>query len=700
MAFPEGVHGQLAVRFEVLLPHLNERQRRLMCATEARLLGHGGIRAVARAAKVSETTVRRGVLELESDELELSEGRVRRPGGGRKRAEEVDSGVLPALMALVEPDERGDPMSPLRWTTKSLRSLAQELTRQGHPVSAMTVGRLLKENGFSLQAQAKMLEGKQHPDRDGQFRYINDQVKHYQADGEPVISVDTKKKEMLGQLPNVGRQWRPKGDPVQAEDHSFFTGPKGDAAIPYGIFDLTADTGWVNVGVDHDTSTFAVASIRRWWQARGHHDYPHATRLLITADAGGSNSYRYRVWKSELAAFAAETGLAITVCHFPPGTSKWNKVEHRLFSHIAMNWRGRPLTSHEVVVKTIAATRTRTGLQVEAELDPGSYPTGTTVSKAYLDSLPIEQHPERGTWNYTIHPDGPAPSEHEAVRRPGETARTQFLEMLADPLLTGMTREELAALSGRLAPAQAAQREERCYQHRGGRRRKAPGDHGRALLTGPDKVLITVLYLRQVCSQKVLYDMLALSDRTISKAIGDTRRLLDDAGTAVGLSAVRFTKPDHLVAFLHTGMSPTEVRPALPEQLCDPALTGMSRADLHALIDQLSKRQAALVERRRFTQRGGHRQPGTRAGVFRQKITDAERVLATVLMDRKVCTGGVLTELFQITRGTLTNAFRDVRPLLEEDGITFPPASVTHRTVKALLASTATKSNTPTQPTT
>ena len=270
--------------------------------------------------------------------------------------------------------------------------------------------------------------------------------------------------------------------------------------------------------------------------------------------------------------------------------------------------------------------------------------------------------------------------------------------MLADPLLTGMTREELAALSDRLAPAQAAQREERCYQHRGGRRRKAPGDHGRPLLTGPDKVLITVLYLRQVCSQKVLYDMLALSDRTISKVIKDTRQLLDDTGTTVGLSAVRFTKPDHLLAFLHTGMSPTEVRPPLPEQLSDPALTGMSRTDLHALIDRLSKRQAALVERRRFTQRGGHRQPGTRAGVFRQKITDAERVLATVLMDRKVCTGEVLTELFQISRGTLTNAFRDVRPLLEEDGITFPPAPVTHRTAEALLASTTTKPNTPTEP--
>ncbi|MBP5910710.1 ISAzo13 family transposase, partial [Streptomyces sp. LBUM 1478] len=304
MALLEGKHGRLAVRFEVLLPHLDERQRRLLLATEARLLGHGGVRAVARAAGVSETTVRRGVFELEAGETTASAGRTRRPGGGRKRAEQVDPALLPALLALVEPDERGDPMSPLRWTTKSLRILADELTGQGHPVSAMTVGRLLKDNGFSLQAQAKTLEGEQHPNRDAQFRYINEQVKRHRADDEPVISVDTKKKEMLGQLPNPGRQWRPKGDPVRVDDHSFFSGPTGEAAIPYGIYDPSADTGWVNVGVDHDTSVFAVASIRRWWQARGRHDYPQASQLLITADAGGSNGYRYRLWKAELAEFA------------------------------------------------------------------------------------------------------------------------------------------------------------------------------------------------------------------------------------------------------------------------------------------------------------------------------------------------------------------------------------------------------------
>jgi transposase len=317
---------QLVTRFAVLLPHLNERQQRLALATEARLLGHGGVRAVAEAAAVSATTVRRGVDELESGEDPLPVGRARRAGGGRKRVSAHDRDVVAALLALVEPDERGDPMSPLRWTTKSLRHLAGELTRQGHPVSAPTVGRLLRENGFSLQGTAKTLEGEQHPDRDAQFAYINEQVKSHQAAGEPVISVDAKKKEQLGQLPAAGREWRPRGNPVRVEDHSFFTtGPKRAQAIPYGVYDLSADSGWVSVGVDHDTSAFAVASIRRWWQARGAADYPGAGRLLITADAGGSNSYRYRLWKAELAVFAAESGLTITVCHFPPGTSKWNK---------------------------------------------------------------------------------------------------------------------------------------------------------------------------------------------------------------------------------------------------------------------------------------------------------------------------------------------------------------------------------------
>ncbi|MET8631159.1 ISAzo13 family transposase, partial [Kitasatospora sp. NPDC004669] len=402
MAITEQMLSQLDCRFSVLLPHLNERQRRLAVAAEARLLGHGGVRVAAQAAGMSETTVRRGVAELESGAGPLPDGRTRVAGGGRKRAEAIAPGLVDALMALVEPDERGDPESPLRWTTKSLRHLAEELGRQGHPVSAPTVGRLLKQAGFSLQSNAKTLEGSQHPDRDAQFHYLNEQVKQHQAAGEPVISVDTKKREQIGRLPMAGREWRPKGDPVQVEDHHFFfSGPDVEQAIPYGVYDIARNAGWVNVGVDHDTATFAVESIRRWWKTRGQIDYPIATRLLITADAGGSNGYRYRVWKSELAALAAETGLVITVCHFPPSTSKWNKIEHRLFSHITHNWRGRPLTSHDVVLQTIAATRTRTGLTVEAHLDTGDYPTGIAISKDRFAALPLVKHETHGQWNYS-----------------------------------------------------------------------------------------------------------------------------------------------------------------------------------------------------------------------------------------------------------------------------------------------------------
>ena len=307
----------LAAKFAVIFPHLDERQRRLLMAAEARTLGHGGIRLVARAAGVREATVSLGVDELEAGAEPL--GRARRPGGGRKRAADADPGLRPALLALVEPEERGDPMSPLRWTTKSTRNLAGELTRQGHQVSADTVGDLLREEGFSLQGNAKTIEGKQHPDRDAQFRYINEQVKDHQGTADPVISVDTKKKELVGQFANAGREWRPKGQPVATHDHDFPQDSAGKA-VPCGVYDLTGNTGWVSVGTDHDTAAFAVKSIRRWWKAAGQAEYPLARRLLITADAGGSNGYRTRAWKAEMAALAVETGLEITVCHFPPGT--------------------------------------------------------------------------------------------------------------------------------------------------------------------------------------------------------------------------------------------------------------------------------------------------------------------------------------------------------------------------------------------
>ena len=396
MSAVEVTPEMLAAKFGAIFPHLDERQRRLLLGAEARALGHGGIRLVARAAGVREATVSLGVDELDSGAEPL--GRARRPGGGRKRSADLDPGLRPALLALVEPHERGDPMSPLRWTAKSTRALADELTAQGHKVSADTVGDLLREEGFSLQGNAKAIEGTQHPDRDAQFRYISEQARVCQDAGDPVISVDTKKKELVGDFANGGTEYRPKGSPVPVRTHDFMDQDLGKA-IPYGVYDMAANAGWVNVGTDHDTAAFAVESIRRWWTAMGRAAYPHARRLLITADAGGSNSYRTRAWKAELAAFALETGLAVTVCHFPPGTSKWNKIEHRLFCHITMNWRGRPLTSHDVIVSTIAATTTRAGLTVRAELDPGSYPEGVKVSDEQMARLPLDRHAWHGDWN-------------------------------------------------------------------------------------------------------------------------------------------------------------------------------------------------------------------------------------------------------------------------------------------------------------
>src|SRR5205809_289608 len=313
--------------------------------------------------------------------------------------------MVDALMALVEPDQRGDPESPLRWTTKSTRNLAAELTRQGHRVGPDTVAALLKQEGFSLQATSRTSEGARHPDRDGQFHYINDRVEEFTAAGQPVVSVDTKKKEVLGDYAVAGREWHRAGQPVRVRAHDF---PDKDApkAVPYGVYDLAADTGWVSVGCDGDTAAFAVATLRRWWNSVGSVAYPTSRRLLICGDAGGSNGYRLRLWKVELAGFAAETGLTVTVCHFPPGTSKWNKIEHRLFNHISMNWRGRPLTSHEVVVELIGATTTRTGLSVHAELDTGTYPRGIKVTDKVMTALKPRIKPDKfhGEWNYKVLP--------------------------------------------------------------------------------------------------------------------------------------------------------------------------------------------------------------------------------------------------------------------------------------------------------
>jgi Rhodopirellula transposase DDE domain len=510
----------LRAKFSALLPHLDERQQRLYLGSEARALGHGGVAAVARAAGVSRVTVSAGVGELEAGAEPL--GRARRPGGGRKRAADADPGLVPALLALVEPGERGDPMSPLRWTTKSTRNLADELTRQGHKAGADTVGDLLRGEGFSLQGNAKTIEGAQHPDRDAQFRYISAQARAHQDAGDPVISVDTKKKELIGEFANAGRDWRPKGEPAAVRTHDF-PGDSAGKAIPYGIYDVTADAGWVNVGTDHDTAAFAVESIRRWWDAAGQASYPAARRLLITADAGGSNGYRTRAWKTGLAALTAETGLQITVCHFPPGTSKWNKIEHRLFSHITMNWRGRPLTSHDVVINSIAATTTRTGLTVDARLDDGTYPTGVKVSNAQMAALPISRHPFHGDWNYTLHPAaGPTaapPAGSGQQRSPA-----------ALPELTGLAPGDLDELIARLAALRQARREQRARAHPASDARHKPRSGRPPVFPFPDRVVAAVLHLRLSLPEDTLAHLLGTSRTTIRRALTEIQDLLDQHG--------------------------------------------------------------------------------------------------------------------------------------------------------------------------
>jgi hypothetical protein len=537
----EEVGRVLAAKFAAIFPHLDERQRRLLMGAEARSLGHGGIRLVARAAGVREATVSLGVDELDSGAEPL--GRTRRPGGGRRRAADLDPGLRPALLALVEPDERGDPMSPLRWTTKSTRTLAAELTGQGHRVSADTVGDLLRAEGFSLQANAKTVEGKQHPDRDAQFRYINEQVKAHQGTADPVISVDTKKKELVGEFRNAGRQWRPKGQPAATLVHDFPEDSLGKA-VPYGIYDITGNTGWVSAGTDHDTAAFAVESVRRWWKAAGQGDYPLARRLLITADAGGSNGYRTRAWKAELAALAVETGLEITVCHFPPGTSKWNKVEHRLFSHITMNWRGRPLTSHEVIVNTIAATTTRTGLRVRAELDASGYETGVQVSDAQMSALPLSRHDWHGDWNYTLH--SREYDQLSGVPDPFDQPSPD-LAWLCHPALTGLPAGEWDALIATLMTLHDQQREASLDKRRGHRPRlAAPGTGRRPVLTLADRLLATTLHQRLALPQVAIAALFSVRPETINKRIRDVRQLLDQAGCTIQPGPHRLASLDDL----------------------------------------------------------------------------------------------------------------------------------------------------------
>ena len=404
-------HAAIKLRHTALDPMLDERGRRRFAAAEALAAGRGGVTAVARITGIARSTIDRGLAELRGEAVPAAApDRIRRKGGGRRPLVATDPTLLTDLKDLVEPATRGDPMAPLLWTAKSLRNLAAGLRGLGHRVCHNVVANLLRDMGYSLQANRKTREGTNHPDRDAQFGYINDHVKQALAAREPAISVDTKKKELVGDFKNAGREYRPKGQPEPVRVHDFKIPELGRAA-PYGVYDIADNAGWVSVGIDHDTASFAVNAIRRWWQAMGRARYPHATRLLVTADCGGSNGVRLRLWKRELQTLANELDIAITVCHLPPGTSKWNKIEHRLFSFITQNWRARPLVSYQTIVQLIAATTTDTGLKVQCEIDPNTYPAGVKVTDAEMDAINIQRHEFHGDWNYTIRPHHPIRSD-------------------------------------------------------------------------------------------------------------------------------------------------------------------------------------------------------------------------------------------------------------------------------------------------
>jgi Rhodopirellula transposase DDE domain len=498
--------------FAAMSPYLDEKLTRLCAGALASALGDGAVASVATAAGVSATTVRVGMRDLAEESAPRE--RVRRPGGGRPGIETEQPGIWEALDALIEPEERGDPENPLRWTVKSTRTLADELARQGFTIHHTTVAVLLREHGYSLRANAKVGEGKaaHGPDRDKQFRYINDTTRMFLAEGQPVISVDTKKKEPIGNFEQKGRTWRPYKDPVEVEDHTF-AGDIDTIAVPYGVYDVGADEGFVNLGVSHDTPTFAVASIRRWWSEHGHKRYGQASRLLVVADSGGSNAARSLVFKALLHRFALETGLQITVMHLPPGTSKWNKVEHRLFAQISSTWRGRPLTSLETVIASISATSTRTGMSVTCVLDEADYPTGVTSSWDEIDRLPITFHDFRGSWNYAIAPTPAAPigTKPTPPRHPGSPGRPQRtpITLIGDeaeraawtirwsmPDATGIRVREWKAMATRLETTYRELRKQQAEAARG-RPSALPHREGRGL-----RIPIHILMLATVLHER------------------------------------------------------------------------------------------------------------------------------------------------------------------------------------------------------
>jgi hypothetical protein len=546
-------------QLELLLPALDERSRRLTLASVALAAGDGGITAVAKMSGASWQTVADGVAELESGQAGLP-GRVRRPGAGRKKLAETGPGLVPALLALAEDPTRGDPESPLAWTTKSAQHLADALTAAGRRCSPQTAWRLLHEQGFSTQANAKVAEGRRHPDRDAQFRYIAAQAKEHLAGGQPAGSVDAKKKEQVGEYAQAGREWRRKGDPVKVRDHSFADDQGGGHAIPYGVYDVAANTGFVNVGTDHNTAAFAVEPVRRWWALAGRDAYPGATRLLVTCDAGGASGWRNRAWKAGLAQFAQEAGLEVTVCHFPPGTSKWNKIGHRLFSQITLNWRGRPLTSHDVIINTISAVTTRTGLRVTAVLDQNRYPIGTTTSDEQIRDLEdraLTRHAFHGEWNCTFGPVlRPAPdSRPEPAPGPAAAARAALAPVicaLASPELAGLSRQDLAALAASLELPAAAAREQRLHLDRG---------HSRQTRTGPaapfrypvETQLLAAIYrhrLGMTCTH--IGALLGAHHSTIGEAVQAITALTGPGHPALAPGPVRIRTPAELRTYAAT----------------------------------------------------------------------------------------------------------------------------------------------------
>jgi hypothetical protein len=591
MAIPEDAEAVLAAKFAVMRELLDERQWRVYLGTEARALGHGGIAAVARASGASQATVAAGAAQAaDQDALAaLARGRSRRPGAGRPKAEDAQPGLRQALGGLLEEATRGDPVSEITWCSLSLRELERRLAGRGLRCKKDAIARIMREDGYSLQAMAKVLEGRQHPGRDGQFRHINAMIRAFRAAGHPVVSVDAKKKEQPGPFGRDGRTWRPRGDPLKVRDHDF-PDEKPGKITPYGIYDITASRGFVSVGTSHDTGAFAVSALRLWWQAEGSLRYPGAARLLVTCDAGGSNGHRCRLWKDELAGLAAETGLKISVVHFPPGTSKWNRIEHRLFCHITRTWRARPLMTADDAVAGIAATVTSQGLKCTAVRDDAAYPEGSKVSDArmrYLEDRVLVRHGPHRDWNYTILPaPRPAPGPEPAPEPAGRVPR----EVLNHPALTGMDPRDLHALAAALDIPFGAHREQASYTRRG-RRRVRPvknGDaaHGNRKIDLAGHVLAWRLREHLHLPVTLTGALLGVDPTTISHATSLTRQLLTSSAIPVPPAApppgTRLRTPDDLrdyaaAAGIHLTISQTG--PKIPKYTRRKRIEPMTRPE-------------------------------------------------------------------------------------------------------------------------